>query len=95
MNRNGYAPSIMDTAFGEDYILKIEMPTARHEIFFGTSNRRLSKKYGLWVNVCPQIHNKIHADRETDLKLKKQGQSKFEETHSREEFMALFGRNWL
>lgn len=33
--------------------------------------------------------------RELDLRLKRECQAKFEETHSREEFMKIFGRNYL
>ena len=70
-----------------------------HHIFFGP-NRKHSEKYGLKVRLC---HSKCHIFgeraahncKETDLKLKKIGQKKFEETHSREEFMQIFGRNYI
>ena len=96
MGKNGYEPSILNTTQGEDYILKREVgDTARHEIYFGGKNRKISKQCGFWVNVCPQIHDKIHNNHELDLKLKKQCQARFEETHSRDEFMELIGRNYL
>ena len=34
-------------------------------------------------------------NRDTALELIQMAQSKFEETHTREEFMAIFGKNWL
>lgn len=34
-------------------------------------------------------------NRDTALELIRMAQSKFEETHTREEFMAIFGKNWL
>lgn len=37
----------------------------------------------------------VHFNRELDLKLKRECQEKFEETHSREEFMKIIGKNYL
>lgn len=68
-------------------------------VFYGNSNRKQSEKYGCWVWLCGKHHNLsdfgIHFDKELDLKVKKLAQSKFEENHSRQEFMQIFGKNWL
>ena len=37
----------------------------------------------------------IHFDRKFDLKVKKIAQAKFEETHTREEFINIFGKSYL
>lgn len=37
----------------------------------------------------------VHFNKELNLKLKRECQEKFEETHSREEFMRLIGKNYL
>ena len=37
----------------------------------------------------------MHKDRQTDLMVKQAAQRKFEETHSREEFMQIFGKNFI
>lgn len=37
----------------------------------------------------------VHFNRELDLKLKRECLAKFEETHSREEFMKIIGKNYL
>ena len=70
-----------------------------HEIFFGTANRKKSIEHGLYVGLCGIRHhrgqNGVHHNRRLDLKLKKIGQAKFEETHSREEFIKEFGRSYL
>lgn len=96
MGKNGYEPSILNTTQGEDYILKREVgDTARHEIYFGGKNRKISKQYGFWVNVCPQIHDKLHESGMLDEKLKCECQEIFEENHTREEFRALIGRSYL
>ena len=92
---NGYKPSIMLTVPCKCYLCNRITDTARHEIFFGTANRKNSKKHGLWVNVCPDCHRVVHADKITDLWLKQMGQRKYELTHTRDEFVKLFGRNYL
>lgn len=70
-----------------------------HHVFFGTANRKQSEKYGLKVWLCHRHHNGsdagVHFNRELDLKLKRFAQAKFEETHTREEFRAIFGKSWL
>lgn len=69
-----------------------------HHIF-GASNRKKSEKYGLTVYLCHNCHNEppfgVHHCAERMLKLHQDGQRKFEETHSREEFLKLIGRNYL
>lgn len=70
-----------------------------HHIFFGTANRKKSEEYGMKVNLCLNHHetgeHAVHKDRDTDLKLKRIAQEKFEETHSREEFRKIFGKSYL
>lgn len=99
MNNNGYSDSIMNTESGRCFLCGAETETARHEIYFGSANRRLSKKYGLWVDICPMCHqygeHAVHRDRNADLFLKRIGQNRFEKEHSREEFMKIFGRSYL
>lgn len=69
-----------------------------HHVFFGHGRRELSERYGLKAYLCPAHHRGPmgpHHNREFDLYLKRMYQKKFEETHSREEFMGLFHRNYL
>ena len=70
----------------------------RHHIFEG-ARRHLSEQYGLVVPLCPDCHTEsdfsVHRCTETALALKRAGQRKFERTHSREEFIKLFGRSYL
>ncbi len=72
----------------------------KHHIF-GAFNRDNSEKYGLWVwlqwdrHIENSPHRTPHNDKSVDLMLKKTAQRKFEETHSRDEFMQIFGRSWL
>jgi len=65
-----------------------------HEIYEGC-HRQNSMRYGLVLPLCKECHLKIHRSLNFALPYKQLGQSKFEETHSRDEFIKLFGRNYL
>ena len=73
----------------------------KHHIFFGTGLRQISEKHGFWVYLAGWLHNQsndgVHGKngRELDLMLKRHAQQKYEENHSREEFMKLIGKNYL
>ena len=70
-----------------------------HHIYFGRGLRRVSDKNGFTVWLAAEWHNMsdkgVHFNRDLDLMLKRECQRKYEETHSREEFMRLIGRNYL
>jgi hypothetical protein len=94
LDKNGYVPSIMVKDPDICCLCGRGGDMARHEIYFGP-NRQASKANGFWVTVCPACHNMIHRNRKIDLELKKMCQSHYEESHTRAEFMALIGRNYL
>lgn len=70
-----------------------------HEAFHGRGKRQLSIKYGLQCKLCYKHHRDpktgVHYDPAFDFFIKQKYQQKFEETHSRKEFIQLFGRNYL
>jgi len=70
-----------------------------HEVFYGTSNRKKSIKYGCCVPLCSKHHNAsneaVHFNHELDLRLKKAMQKAFEKRYSHDEFMRVFKRNYL
>ncbi len=73
----------------------------KHHIYHGTGLRKISDRYGFWCYLWEPLHlaglGGLHAHPNSglDLQLKQMCQRKFEETHSREEFMAIIGRNYL
>ena len=73
-------------------------PTECHHIF-GGPNRKFSEKYGLKVHLCIPHHRGgrkgVHENRELMDRLHEIGQEAFEREHTREEFMQIFGRNYL
>lgn len=75
----------------------------KHHVF-GGPNRSMSEKYGLWVRICcvrchnggpTSVHMAPNKEGGKDLYLKRYAQRKFEELHSHEEFMEIFGKNYL
>ena len=70
-----------------------------HHIYEGYGRRRQSEAIGAKVWLCAKHHNMsdygIHFNKEEDMELKRACQRKFEETHSREEFIEKIGRNYL
>lgn len=86
-----------------DYKQKL---TEEHHIFYGTANRRISEAEGFKVDLCQRHHRyacgnspeAIHDNptgRSLDLWLKQQAQRKYEETHTRDQFIKLIGRSYL
>lgn len=77
--------------------------TVRHEIFFGTANRKKSIKYGLVVFIKPEDHNMssygVHCinGHEFDAYLKKYGQYIAMQTYgwNKEEFRNIFGKSYI
>lgn len=70
-----------------------------HHIYPGTPRRALSEHYGLKVYLCREHHNVspcgVHFDPVLMLYLQREGQRAFERDHSRQEFLRLFGKNYL
>ena len=68
---------------------------------FGGPRRKKSEHYGLKVYLCRKHHihaggpEAVHRNHETCLMIQQDVQRQFEKTHTREEFMALIGRNYL
>lgn len=73
---------------------------ARHHIFFGSANRKLSEKYGCWIWLCARHHNMsdegIHFDHEYDTEIKQKCQEEWEKRNGdRAAFIRVFGKSYL
>jgi Zn-finger protein len=97
LDRNGYAESILQY---EDHCLLCysTLHLQRHEVFHGP-NRDKSKRYGLWVKLCPTCHlSRVHnGDGKIDRQLKKNAQeaAMLHYGWSVDEFRAIFGKSWI
>lgn len=77
--------------------------TVKHEIFFGTANRKKSIKYGLVVFIKPEDHNMseygVHCRKghEFDMYLKKMGQERAMDEYAWtiDEFIEIFGKSYI
>ena len=84
----------------ECYITGSTYNLHRHHIYAG-GRRQISEANGFWVYLTGRLHNQsnegVHGKdgHELDLKLKQDCQRKYEETHSRAEWMALMHKNYL
>lgn len=72
-----------------------------HHCIHGTAGRKLATKYHLVVGLCPECHRGtygVHGKNGAylDRQLKEIAQKKWEEKYgTREEWLAVFGRNYL
>lgn len=71
--------------------------TQEHHMMHGTANRRNAEHFGLKVHLCPTCHHRAHCNPESgfDQVLKKVAQREFEQQWGHEEWMKVFGKNYL
>lgn len=91
MENNRY--SILTKKFEKCYCCEGEKEHI-HEIYKGR-NRKISIKNGFCIPICSKCHEKTENDANFLRKLQIICQQKYEETHTREEFMKIIGRNYL
>ena len=101
IDRNGYAPSIMgdllpDVNFCGCFVCGVGGDLARHEIFPGPY-RTNSKRYGLWVNLCPRCHDVWHKTGGEQRNMKKYAQTVAMKHYgwTVRDFRRHFGKNWI
>ena len=70
-----------------------------HHVFGGNPNREISEAEGLKVYLCLEHHREgpeaAHKNKEVRKMLQQDAQRVFEKTHTREQFMELFKKNYL
>ena len=76
-----------------------EKPVHNHHIFYGNGRRQISETYGFTVNLCIEHHNvgkeSVHQNKNYDRILKRMCQQTYETDHSHEEFLQIFGENFI
>lgn len=96
LDRNGYAPSILQKAHCCFRCGAVWGKLDRNEIFGGV-NRDKSKRYGLWVLMCHEpCHSVFHSEAEYRTRLRRyaQGVAMEEYGWSTETFIRMFGKNY-
>ena len=67
----------------------------RHHCFHGI-RRKSAEKYGCWVWLRHDLHMELHdRNKALDLMIERACQERFEEIYSHQEFMEVFGKNYL
>lgn len=73
-------------------------PVETHHIFQG-AYRKKAEYHGFVVKLCHWCHNEppggVHHNKENRIKLRQTAQREYEQTHTREQFIAEFGRSYL
>ena len=65
-----------------------------HELIEG-KNRQVSMKYGLVIPICRKCHEIVTNDKTLQDKLHKVAQKEFKKYYKTENFVQIFGRNYL
>lgn len=65
-----------------------------HELIEG-KNRQVSMKYGLVIPICRKCHEIVTNDKTLQDKLHKVAQKEFKKHYKTENFIQIFGRNYL
>lgn len=97
LDRNGYAPSILQQAECCFRCGRTSGKLDRNEIFGGV-DRDKSKRYGLWVLMCHEpCHSIFHSEAEYRRRLRRyaQGMAMEEYGWSIETFRQMFGKSFL
>ena len=103
--RKKHKPSMLHRKDGTCYLCmkldgnhRLHSVTQEHHIF-GGPNRQISEAEGLKVYLCLAHHidgpEAVHNNHKNMRLLQKDGQRAYECSHTREEFMERFGRNYL
>lgn len=85
--------SIITTDLEKCYLCKAKKEDL-HEIYEG-KNRQLSMKYGLVIPLCRKCHISVTNNKTLQEKLHKVGQKVFKKYYKTENFVKIFGKNYL
>lgn len=96
MDSNGYNPSILGNG-SRCAVCSRTGALQRHEVFHG-AYRQKSKRYGLWISICPECHYQVHnSDGKLDRRLKAWAQEQAMTVYQWDisDFRKQFGKNYL
>lgn len=102
IDRNGYAPSILQDDENACFIcFSCAEKLDRHEVF-GGPNREKSKRLGLWVSLCHWTHHvfgrdSVHQNAQTNRAVKQFAQKAAMDKYgwTKDDFIRELGRNYL
>lgn len=78
---------------------RIHKNIEEHHAFPGNPGRQISEREGFKVFLCPEHHRigpaAVHNNQENMRLIQRDVQEEYEQTHTRAEWMAIMGRNYL
>lgn len=86
--------SIINLPLNKCAVCGLKIGIQLNEVFEG-AKRGVSMENGFVIPLCDKHHKQFHNDRTFALKYKKMYQTKYEQTHTRKEFLNLVHRNYL
>lgn len=100
MKKSEYAPSLLGDWSFCAMCFQFAPKLDRHEVFhndMGGKTRDNSKKYGLWISVCPVCHARIHRQPKANLELKRRAQRIAMKHYgwTLDDWRREFGKNYL
>lgn len=96
LDKHGYAPSVLDKRQDICCICnRSDKPLQRHEVFHGPF-REKSKRYGCWIAVCYECHDKLHQGGALERGVKGAIQNMAMDRYgwTIDEWRLLFGKNY-
>jgi hypothetical protein len=70
-----------------------------HHVIYGRANRKLSEKYGLMIDLCRRHHREgakaVHITKAIRRTTEAIAQKKFAEVFPDEDYVKIFGKNYL
>lgn len=66
-----------------------------HHVRLANCSRKKAEKYGLLVYLCREHHRALHDNPVTKEKLQKIAQKKLENLIGQDEYMKVFGKNYM
>lgn len=89
----------MNSIYGNKSICKIcgvQKATDWHHMVNGNKfMRKHCEEYGLVIPLCRNCHNRIHKDQSLDVEYKRIAEERFLRSHTMEEWMKFFHKNYL
>lgn len=80
------------------YVCGRQTQLESHHCIAGVPGRKNSEKYGLKVWLCREHHtgnSGVHQDIKLDWLIRRAAQREFEKRYDRNQWMAVFGKNYL
>lgn len=82
-----------------EHCIVCDSPRVEIHHIFGGANRNNSDRFGLFVPLCHRHHNEppegVHFDKGFRLSLQAKAQARFETVNSHEDFMRIFGADYI